>query len=823
MIVHYLTTALANFHKSPFTTAANVLTLALGLACFIAAFGIATYWRSADTHHANAERTVVLGQSLRPVTLAEPQALRPDSTHTLAKYLRQDMPELERIARVFPQGEAPVTAGDRQAILNLVVAEPAFLDIFDFDFVAGDARALDTPGSVILTEEAAKRLFDDRPAVGRSLRVPDGGEVTVTGVIGPVRQPSFMGASADSVLRFDMLQDWSSHPGGPGRDEQDFWTGFSGMTFATLADGVSVDQVNARFPAFIERRMPADRRAVIETKVVAFPVSQITVRQLDNTLFGKNNLGLTTIAALLGLGLLTLAVACVNYANLAAAQAAARSREFGMRRVLGAGRAGIFAQFAVETLLLTCAGLAIALIGLAIAAAPVRAAANVGLLHFLSTGPAPWLMIAGLVLGVTLAAGAYPALVHSRARPAAVIRDRRGSSGSRTVAHVLVGIQFASASFLLIMVTVAVLQRAELQRTAIGELSDPVVSLAGLRATGVDYATLKAELERSSAIEAVTVTEWLPWSGSSNLSRFARSPEAAASALMAHERYVGFDYFEALGLDVLAGRAFDEAADVPNAGFEPTRTEPYDVVIGRDLAEGLGYAAPGAAVGQVIFVPEMPGRAARPMRVVGVVERQVQDLQAGEARGAVYLLTENAPVGGQVALVRLAGADAQAGIEHIEQVWSELAPAVPLNLRFFDDLFDQAYRQYARVGQLFILLSGVTFAIASTGLLGIAVHVAARRRHEIAVRKTLGSTTWGAVRLLLADFSKPVIVGNLIAWPLGYFAAQTYLSAFAQRIELSIWPFAASMLITLAIAWLAVGGQTFKAASVRPAQVLRDA
>jgi putative ABC transport system permease protein len=159
----------------------------------------------------------------------------------------------------------------------------------------------------------------------------------------------------------------------------------------------------------------------------------------------------------------------------------------------------------------------------------------------------------------------------------------------------------------------------------------------------------------------------------------------------------------------------------------------------------------------------------------------------------------------------------------ITAAWDELAPTVPVSVRFFDDLFEESFRTFARVSQIFVLLAATAFTIASIGLLGMAVHVTSRRRHEIGVRKVLGSTTLGIMRLLLIDFSKPILVANLLAWPLGYLAAQVYLQAFAERAPLTLAPFAFSLALTLLIAWAAVIGEVLKAASVRPAEVLRHA
>jgi putative ABC transport system permease protein len=253
------------------------------------------------------------------------------------------------------------------------------------------------------------------------------------------------------------------------------------------------------------------------------------------------------------------------------------------------------------------------------------------------------------------------------------------------------------------------------------------------------------------------------------------------------------------------------------------------MVIDEAQARSFGFATPQAAVDQIVYAPvsltqQMGGNTAQPLQIIGVVDTDPTWLGSTMSGGMMYLYGPETPFGnGQFPILRLSRDNLSQTLEAIGQTWDQVSPDTPADVLFFDQMFEFSYRQFGRMNQLFTLLASVAFIIASLGLVGIAVHVAARRRHEIAVRKTLGSTTWGAVRLLLADFSKPVIVANLIAWPLGYLAAETYLSAFAHRIELSIWPFAASMIITLAIAWLAVGGQTFKAASVRPAQVLRDA
>jgi putative ABC transport system permease protein len=831
MIGHYLTTALSSFRKTPFTTAANVLTLALGLACFIAAFGIATYWTSADRYHEGAERTFVLGQGFELGNGAADIPINPYATAAAANYLPGDFPEVERVARAHPMPKLAAAAGERKVLLESAFADPQFLSFFDFDFIAGDpAQALAQPGSVVLTKDAAERLFGQAPALGQRLLLGGTTDVTVTGVIAPVRQPSFMGTRPDAILRFDLIGDWDSSPRTAEMNGDEQWFSNQAMTFVRLAPGASVEALNARLPDFIARRMPADQRDIADVRLEIYPLGEVTTRALDNQLFAAGGLKLTAAGVLIGLGGLILLVAGVNYANLATAQAAQAGKEIGMRKVLGAARAQVMTQSWLTSLVQTLAAAVLALVALAAAAPPIETAMGVRILYFLSDGARAVLLIGAVVAVVALAAGAYPALVVSGVRPVQALRSGRSRTGPRFVARVLVGVQFAAASFLLILLAVSYLQRAHIEAIALTPREDPIVVLGEVQSIGVGGETLIAAMRRLPGVRSATVSERTPWTNSGSLVPLVRSPEAGAQELLTSLKHVGHDYFDTLGFELLAGRVFDRERETATHSIitpDPARAVPF--VADEALIAALGFASPEAAVGQTIYAPVSVmrlagGDAPQPMQIIGVTETDTVWLGANPFVGTFYLYGPDSPLGnGLFPILRIAPEDVSGTVAGITRVWDQFAPTTPADIRFFDQMFEDSYRQFSRIGQLFTLLAGVAFVIASLGLLGIAVHVAARRRHEIAVRKTLGSTTWGAVRLLLTDFSKPVIVGNLVAWPLGYFAAQTYLSAFAHRIELSIWPFVLSMLITLAIAWLAVGGQTFKAASVRPAQVLRDA
>jgi putative ABC transport system permease protein len=829
MIRHFLASALASIRRTPVTTAANALTLALGLACFFAAFGIATYWRSADGHHRSAAQTFVIGASVTAAGQDRTDVLNALSSPALASHLRGDFPEIEHITRTLEAPEIAVAAGDRKMLADAAYVEPDFLRIFDLDFVAGDPRsALDQPGGVVLTRAMAERLFGSEAALGRSIRVDGAWDATVTGVIAPVRQPSFMGTNPDAPLRFEMLASWASNPRLE-QIERQRWLALWGYTFVTLPPGATAEALNARLPAFVARNAPAEQTRAAAITLRAFPLVELTTHTLDNTLFAQSGAQLTAISALTGLGLLTLIIACANYANLATAQAAGRMKETGMRRILGAGRVHVMAQTWLETALLTTAAGIAAFLVLAAANAPVHAATGIDLLFFLTRGVGSAGVVAIVIIAVTLVAGLYPALAQLNARPVEALRSGRAQSGPRLLAQILVGLQFASASFLLVLVTVTQMQRAELERMALAPRQDQVLVLNNLSRLDIEYETLVARLAALPGVESVSVTDKpLLGGGGVNFVQFARSPEPGANAPNGYFKAVGYDYFETLGLDLLAGRTFNRERDpapvdlfAPGAGAIPA------IIVDRTYVRRLGFETPEAAIDATIYVPasftQAFGRGAQPVRIVGVTETEPTLLESSDAEGTIYTYTPTAPWGGQYPIVRIPRDDAPATLAAITRVWDELAPAAPINVRFFDDLFAQSFSAYARVGQIFILLAACAFIIASIGQLGIVVHAASRRRHEIGVRKILGASTSGIARLLLIDFSKPALIGNAAAWPLGYVASQAYLSAFAHRIDLTPAPFLLSMTITLLVAGAAVSGVVLRTANARPAEVLRHA
>ena len=434
-----------------------------------------------------------------------------------------------------------------------------------------------------------------------------------------------------------------------------------------------------------------------------------------------------------------------------------------------------------------------------------------------------WVVVSLLALGiaVTLAAGFYPAFVLSRVQPALAVRTGPTQSGSRSIAALLVGVQFAFAAFLLIAVSIVQTQNERLKRAEREIAGDSLVVIENTpELTGLRQETLQQELLRLPQVISDTAMETLPWTNDFRRIPLASSASASAVQRTALLYIVGYDFFKAFDIALLAGRVFDpqRADDVEIKAPNPSR--PQNLVISRALAAELGFNSPSAVVGRTIYIPRsVTGEAsARPFHIIGVVENKTLNIASRYGSlPSVYLFNPMS----RFHIVRLANEDVRGALAAIEGLWQRLLPNVAPNPRFVADYFSDSYANFARVNQAFTALALIAWVISTIGLYAMAILVSGQRIHEIAIRKTLGAHTGQIVLMLLKSFTTPVLIANVIAWPFAWLAGRAYLNVFIDPIPLTPWPFAIALVVSLLISWLAVGGQTWRASNSAPARVMR--
>ncbi len=845
MLGHYFTIAFRNLRRAPLTAAVNVAALALGLAAFVTAYGVVSFWDKSERNFANVDRTYVVTSDLEARTGTIKTGVQPVTNRLYADYLKTEFPDFEAVARTQTMSnEAGVNAGDINERMFVVAADPSFLDIFDLPFVAGNAKdALREPDSAVLTQDAARRLFGTDDVLGRTITLGNLLDVTVKGVIAPIPEPSYFGHSAAATVRFDVLTSWdtldglaaaararSAAQGNPQppqpppnapKPPENWLGGYCCMTFVMTkaASALTPETLDAQLREFGNRHLPVVQRDLATLTVGAVPLSGLMVSQLNAQLLGGSGVSITTV--LLALSALVLLVACVNYATLATAQAARRAREVGMRKAIGANRTRVMLQYLAEAGVLTAIAGVVALGAVRLVTPALHNTVGINLSVGLYSGVF-WLFLAAILVVVALLGGAYPAFVLARVSPIEALRVGRTKAGPKFATTVLVGAQFAAAAFLLIVVFVMYAQNRALQRTGLGIGEDPVLVIPNFaQYSGVDNKALHDALAQIPQVKSVSATSQSPWSPGVGLAPIGRTPDESIVRVTAIMNTVDYDYFKTLGYEMLGGRAFDRehGEDVRPQG--PPSGKPINVVIDASLADELGFSPPQSAVEKDIYFPSDAQRAfggvAQPLHVIGVVANKPLRFSGAGAKSNMFFMQPNMPF----QLVRLSSADVSGGLAAVDALWKRLSPKVSSGRKFMDELYDENYRNFARVNQVSAALAVVAIAISIVGLFSMAVQVASRRLHEIGVRKSVGAHARQIVAMLLAQFSRPVLVANLIAWPLAYFAAQKYLSVFSQRIAITPLPFLVSLAATGAVACAVVAGQAWRAARVNPANVLR--
>jgi putative ABC transport system permease protein len=734
---------------------------------------------------------------------------------------------LEAVARATNLGPVAAATEDRSVYLDAAAVDPDFLKIFDLKPLEGDLReALSSAHSAIVTASAAKRLFGTTQVVGRAVLLQNHSEVTISAVIDALPAGSHMGeATTQGMLRFgillpmDLLKTFNS-TGAVGflsDPDSDMWGNDVYFTYVLLPGNGSVS-----LPLLQETLRALPGRHIAKDQIISVfgsvPLVHVKLASLE-AFFSNSHISLTTTPFLLDT--LILIIACLNYANLTVAIATTRAREIGMRKVLGATQPHLMRQYLVEAGLLGGVALILVFVGTLLVVPAVNK--SFGLDFHLSSllQPQLWGLVVLLLALISLVGGAYPALVLSRVRPVESLRAGTVRAGPRFVPTILVGVQFSAASFLLVVAMLISAQNHVLQRLALNSERDPVVVINNdVRQIGVPFDSLRNELLRNPHIRSVSGAVTPPWQSGGTHQVMRRSGDPRAATLITMMNLVYYDFFETTGINMVAGRDFErQHADEFSWDSSKQHGAP-SVVIDRALTIQLGWSSPDQAVDQTIYMasPWDPNDAGRAVHVIGVAENGYPRLVGPNADSNMYVVNSQ---GASVPYIRISRNDIPAGLEHIDAIWRTLVPKVPMRRSFSEELFKISYDDYQTMGDVATGLSVFAFVIAIMGLVAMAVHITSRRLHEIGIRKTLGATARGVVLMLLRDFSKPVLVANLIAWPFAFFLGRLYYTMFTHHAEVSPWPFALSLVITLAVAWLAVGAQALRAASVKPALVLR--
>jgi putative ABC transport system permease protein len=833
MFILYFRAAIANLRLNKAIALINISGLTLGISCFVIAFAVADYLEHVDREFANAGRTYVLEQ--RNVAPGDDTAalFSPSASLSLAKYVTIELPEVEAVARKTGQRAAQIDVGDQRFSLPVMFADPELLRIFDYRFVDGDpATALAGTRSALISASIAEELFGTRKAVGKVFTMNRHTDVVVGGV---VEAPDRMSSGRLEILLSFALRD-AIEPRGRAAVavERDDWTrqavDANAATFVLLpADG-------SLSPNEVERRLRpiSDRIALPNDETVSFRARPLEKHLGDTLTAGFGTLGIAPGIPAIQLfflpGLLVLAMACFNYVNLATAIASTRAKDVGLSRVLGAERRHVIARYLSEAIAAVLIGLVLALLLAALGITIIRNLSNFRI-EFANLASIPFaLMLLSIAAATSVAAGAVPAYVMSRFRPIDALRKGSKRSGTGWLKSVFIGVQFAIASVLLTAVNVMFAQNAAMRDGVAGLGAEPLVQLpVSVAQVDVNPDVLAAELKRAPSVRSVTGLRTPVWLARAELGRYSRGSSASDLPVRLQTSFIGYDFFATVGVELVAGRDFVrgrelEESDAARGGIAD-QAGTLGIVVDREAIRLLGWSTPQQAIGQFVYERADAGTGvattgALALEIVGVVDRAPLTLTTLGSKGHVYRLDPH----DALPIVRLASDDVRAGLTQIDTVWQALASSRAGAVRpiFLDDARDEALRAMNGLTTALLTVVAFGFLVALAGIFGMALFVANRRRHEIGIRKCLGASSAQILRQLLVEFGRPVVIGNLIAWPIGYLLADIYVEWFVARMTFTPWPYLASLGVALGFAWIGIGGQALKTARLIPARVLRD-
>jgi putative ABC transport system permease protein len=794
-----LVIAWRNIKRSKLYSALNVFGLAVGMAVFILIMLFVRTELGYDRYHANARNIYRVVQE-QPGNIYLGSNLFAVTPGPLAGAMAQDFPEVLAATRIDNWGNVLVRVGEKSFLEKEIHwADPQTFDIFSFPIVHGEGgAALKDPYSVLLSESAAARFFGRDEPVGRTLVLEAGSmrpEFRVAGV--------FRDFPANSHFVMNVVAPFETMGKIRGRDLTR-WGNNSYYTYILLRDGADPRALEAKLVPFIAK-YEAERGWKHEgqhSRYFLQPLTRIHLHSRVN--FDMGQIGdFRFVLLFASIAVLVLVIACVNYMNLAAARSLKRAKEVGLRKVVGAGRAQLVRQFIGDSVALTSLALVLA-VGLVLVALPsfgVFVEREVAFNPFRDPALMPALVLLAAVVGVV--AGSYPAFFVSSFQPVAALK---GTGASRTkgrgLRNALIVFQFA-ASIALIVCTIGVRSQLGFIRSMdMGYDKDQILVLVPRGGVRTGLEAFKTELRRNSSVVRVASSSCLPNNVTS--STIARWPGQGESVeIPIYNVEADYDFAEVYGLKLARGRSFsrDFPADARGAFLineSARKAIGWDDPIGREF----GRTRDGKAEG----------------RIVGVLKDfHMHSLHLSIMPLYVFL----DPSRTSRVSIKIRGGNIPETLAFVRRTWERFAPEYPFEYSFFDEIFDRAYRVEHRLGTMFSAFAALAVIIACLGLLGLASFTAEQKTKEIGIRKVLGASTSGVVALLSREFMKWVVLANLIAWPVGYFAMSSWLRNFAYRTSLTVPMFLGAALAAFAIAAAVISFQTYRAAAANPADSIR--
>lgn len=798
MLKNLLKIALRTIAKEKTYSAINILGLTIGITCSLFLLMYILDELSFDRYHKNAENIYRVVSNIK----------EPDNAFTwavaqipLAEEVRDNYPEVVNAVRFFGTGRTLYKNGDKQFYEdNFFLADSTVFDMFNYEFINGDkATALDNSFSLVLTEKVAIKYFaTPEEALGKSIQNQQGEEFKITGVLKDV--------PLNSHFRFDGLISRNTQPGYQGS-----WGNFGVGTYLQLPEGYDLAKMNASLDTIIKEKVnPIFEQYNI---VIGYELQKITDIHLYSKIQDEAEAGgdISYIYIFGVVAAFMLIIACINYMNLATARSANRSKEVGIRKVMGSRRRQLVAQFIAESMVLAIIALVVSMILIYALLPAFNTLANKELPFSYILQPIVLYSLLGVILFVGVVGGSYPAFYLSGFNPVNVLKGKLAAKGGSLVFRkVLVVAQFAISIFMLISTLIVFDQLQFIRNKDLGFDKSRVIriELSG-RELREKSAVLMERLRQNSEVMSVGMANSSPGQGIGKLLLKVEDNEGKMTDRGVDLFNADFDFIKTLGMTIVQGRDFsrDVASDTT-----------YAVLVNESMVKRMAWDNP---IGKkFVFQGGGPDGTDIEKRVVGVVKDYHQNSLYDVIEPLMIILNYNQ----NYIFVRTAEGDVRESLAAIEAGWNEIFPNSIFEYNFLDQDFNSQYKADEKRSQIFTAFSGLTVLIACLGLLGLSAFTTEQRTKEIGIRKVIGAGVSGLVILVSKEFFLLVGIGMILAFPAAWYFTENWLQNFAYRIELEgQWgTFFLSALLAFVITFITVGYHVIRAASANPVSALRD-
>ncbi len=787
MLKNFLLATLRNLRKNPVYSFINISGLAIGIACSI----LILLWVYDETSY---DTFIPKSQRLYQVWVNS------EYNNTTNSWRSVPLPTYEAMKTAHSAvtnstvagwgGDRLLTVGETRLTPRGYYVGEEFLDMFEYKVAAGNADiALDDPLSIVITESLAKKLFGDEDPMGKIVRVSDESNLQVTCVLEDVPgNSSFEFEFLIPWKQREMVNEWVV-------ENKDNWGNYSFQVFVELTDAGKELEVEQGIGSMLEDHGETD----FPTWLWLHPMERWRLHSdFEDGVEAGGRIEYVQLFTIIAIFIL--AIACINFMNLATARSEKRAREVGIRKSLGSTRAGLIAQFIGESVIISLIAFALALIAAEVCLPFYNDLVDKQLVIDYQS-PLFWAFAAVMILGTGIVSGSYPAFYLSAFDPVRTLKGTVGvGRGASLPRKVLVVLQFGFSILLMVGTFIIYQQISLVQKRDLGYDQEHLISVEQTEEIGEKYDVIKTALLQSGAVEAVTKANGQITSINSN--NFIGWPGKPEDLRVIFTTVVtDYDYAETMGIEMLMGRDFSKDIVSDSSG----------ILVNKTALELMGLEEPVIGTNLDLWGDKR--------QLIGVVDDVIMGSPYREVKPLFMIMGD---WGGYVTLRLKRGMDLPRALATVESVFNEHNPAYPFEYEFMDVAFQRKFTEIELTKKLAVLFSLLAIFITGLGLFGLASFMAEQRTKEIGIRKVLGASISSLIALISKDFSKLVVISFAIVAPLSWWLLDQYLERYEIRVSIQWWIFPIVGLVALTFALIIVSNQAGRAARANPVKSLRQ-